>query len=187
MFQFEVVLFGLMNSGATFQRMMNYLLANVSNVKCYVDDVVVHSATMEKHLEHLEKVISLLRKHGLWVRLSNFFFMQSRVQQLGNVIDKCDVHTDEDNVQKIRDAKPPGDAKKVRYFLGSASYYRRFIKGFAKIVSPLSEKTLEKLDSEWTNEMQGAFETLKQALITASVLAYHDFTKSFIVATDASK
>ena len=131
--------------------------------------------------------MSLLSKHGLWVRLSKFFFMQSRVQQLGNVIDECDVHTDEDNVQKVRDAKPPGDAKEVRYFLDSASYYHLFIKGFAKIVSPLSEKTLEKLDFEWTNEMQGAFETLKQALITASVLAYQDFTKSFIVATDASK
>ncbi len=96
--QFEVMPFGLKNSGATFQRMMDNLQANVSNVKCYVDDVVIHSATMEKLVEHLEKVISFLRKHGLRVRLSKFFFMQPRVQLLVHVIDKCGVHTDKDKV-----------------------------------------------------------------------------------------
>ena len=96
--QFEVMPFGLKNSGATFQKMMDKLQANVSNVKCYVDGVVIHSATMEKHVEHLEKVMSLLRKHGLRVRLSKCFFMQPRVQLLVHVIDKCGAHTDEDKV-----------------------------------------------------------------------------------------
>ncbi len=113
--------------------------------------------------------------------------MQPRVQLLGHTIDRYGFHTNEDKVQKVRDAQSPGDAKELRPFLGLSSYYRRFIKGFAKIASPLSEKTLEKVDFEWMSEMQQAFETLKQALITAPVLAYPDFTKPFIVATDASK
>ena len=184
-FQFEVIPFGLKYSAATFQNMMDSLMANVCNVKCYVDDVVVHSASVEEHVQHLEKVMSLLRKHRLHVRLRNCFFMRPRVQLLGHVIDECGVHTDEYKLHKIRDAQPPGDARELRSFLGLASHYRRFIKESAKIASPLSEKTLTKVDFGWTSEMQEAFETLKQALITAPVLAYLDFTKPFIVATDA--
>ncbi len=74
-FQFEVMPFGLTNSGATFQRMMDNVLANAINVKCYVEDVLVHSASMEEHIKHLENIMSLLRTHGLRVRLSKCFFM----------------------------------------------------------------------------------------------------------------
>ena len=140
---------------------MNNLLANVSNVQCYVDDLVVHSATMEEHVKHLEKVMSLLRNRGQRVRLSRCFFMQPRVQLLGHIIERYGFHTDEDKVQKIRDAHSPGDAKELRSFLDLASCYRRFIEGFAKIGSPLSEKTSEKVDFDWTSEIQGAFETSK--------------------------
>ncbi len=103
-FDFEVMLFGLKNSGVTFQRMIDNLLANVSNVKCYADNVIVHSVTMEEHIKHLEKVMSLLRKHGLRARLINCFFMHPRVQLLGHIIDRYGVHIDEDKAQKIRDA-----------------------------------------------------------------------------------
>ncbi len=144
-FQCEVMPFGLKNSAATFQRIMDNLVANVSNVKCYVDDVIVHSATMEDHVEHLEKAMSLLRKRGLRVRLRKCFFMQPRVQLLGQIIDRYGVHTDEDKVQKRRDAQSPGDAKELRSFLGLTAYYQRFIKGFARIASPLSEKHLKRL------------------------------------------
>ncbi len=63
-YQFEVMPFGSRNSGATFQRMMDIILANTENVKCYVDDIVVHSATEEEQIAHLDKVMPLLRKHG---------------------------------------------------------------------------------------------------------------------------
>ncbi len=132
--------FGLKNSGATFQRMMDNLLANVSTMKCYVDDVVIHSATMKEHVQRLEKVMLLLRKHGLRVCFSKCFFMQPRVNLLDHVIDKCCVHIDEDKVRKVRDAQPPGGAKGLRLFLGSASYYHGFIYGFAKVASPLSAR-----------------------------------------------
>ena len=68
-YQFEVMPFGLKNSGATFQKMMDNILVNVSNVKCYFDDVVIDSATAESHDKHLENVFVLLLKHGLRIRL----------------------------------------------------------------------------------------------------------------------
>ncbi len=95
-FRFEVMPFGSKSSGATFQRMTENLLANKNSVKCYMHDIIVHSPPMEKHIIHLEKVMSLLRENGLCVRLSKFFLMQPRVQLLSHVIDRYGVHTDED-------------------------------------------------------------------------------------------
>ncbi len=69
-FQYEVVPFGLKSSGATSLRIIDNFLANVSNVKCYGDDLIVHSATMEEQVKHLEEITLLLRKHGLRTRLS---------------------------------------------------------------------------------------------------------------------
>ena len=96
------------------------------------------------------------------------------------------MHVDNVKVEKLRNAGRPRDKKELRSFLGIASYYRRFIKGFAKIASPLTEKTSEKFEFEWTEEMQKAFEMLKEALTTAPVLVYPDYQKPFIVSTDAS-
>ena len=55
---------GLMNLGATFQRVMDKILANMDNVKCYIDDVVIHSRTREEHITRLRTVFELLRKNG---------------------------------------------------------------------------------------------------------------------------
>ena len=108
------------------------------------------------------------------------------VKLLGHCIDKEGIHTDERKVQTVRDAHPPSSRKQLRSFLGIASYYRRFIKNFVKIARPLSKKTLEKVEFEWTPSMQKSFEKLKQALTTPPVLAYPDSSKPFLVATDAS-
>ena len=83
-YQFEVMSFELKNSEATFQRMMDNMLVNVSNAKCYVDDVVIHSATAESHFKHLENLFALLLKHGLRVRMKECSFMQPCVELFGH-------------------------------------------------------------------------------------------------------
>ncbi len=98
--------FGSKNSRAMFQRMMGNVLANASNLKCYVDDVVVHSASIEKHIKHLENIMSLLRNHKLRVQLRKYFFMQLRVELLGHVMNKQEL-------QKTREAEPPRDANEL--------------------------------------------------------------------------
>ena len=79
---------------------------------------------------------------------------------------------DDAKVERIRDAHPPNNRKELRSFLGLASYYRRFIKGFAKIGHLLTAMTSQSSKFAWTEEMQSAFDSLKKALITAPVLAY---------------
>ena len=91
--------------------MMGNILVNISNVKYYVDDVIIHSATAESHIKHLENVFVLLLKHELRIRLKKCWFMQTRVELLGHCIDKESIHTDERKVHTIRSAHPPSTRK----------------------------------------------------------------------------
>ena len=80
----------------------------------------------------------------------------------------------------------PWDVSQLRGFLGLASYYRKFIQGFSKVAEPLNRLLRKKVNYRWTNDQQEAFEKLKGCLILASILAYLDFEKLFMVYTDAS-
>lgn len=110
-----------MNPWAKFQRMMDNILTNFSNFKCYIDDVVIHSANEEEHMVHLEAVMELLRKNGLRLRLKKSHFMQPKVELLGHYVDKDGVYVDEVKVQKLRKAQRLATRKKLRSFLGHAS------------------------------------------------------------------
>ena len=185
-FQFEVIPFGLIDSQAIFQRMMDRILLRVNNVSCYVEGMVIFSGNEEEHLKCLENVFATLKENGLRFRIKKCSFMQSSVELLGQIVDKCGVHVDEEKISKIKEPSPPMTRKELRSFLGLASYYRRFVPDFGNISKPLNTKTSEKVTFVWTEEMQTSFDTLKQKLITVPVLAYPDYQKAFLVCTDAS-
>ena len=98
--------FGLMNSQAMFQRMMDWILLNVANVRCSVDDVFVFSKNTEDRAIHLENVFSILENNGLWLRIKKFSFMQQSVELIGHIVDKNDVYVDDQKVDKKSDAIP---------------------------------------------------------------------------------
>ncbi len=135
----------------------------------------------------MKTLFQILKYNGLRLRIKKCpSFTQSSVELLGHIVDKNGVHVDEQKVEKVRDAIPPTTSKKFRSFLGLASYYLRFIPGFAKIAKPLNETTSENVKFTWSEEMQAAFEELKMKLTSAPVLAYPDYSKPFVVCTDAS-
>ena len=96
------------------------------------------------------------------------------------------VETDPEKVKTVRDWPIPRNNKEVRSFLGLASYYRKFVKGFSDIARPLHKLCEKKTPFKWTDDCQNSFETLKQALISAPILAYPKLGSKFILDTDAS-
>ena len=185
-YKFEVMPFGLMNALSTFQRMMDLVFRDLGHVRCYLDDVVVHSRTLEEHIAHLVQVIDIVSRHGLKLKISKCSFAQSKVRLLGHVFDKDGMSVDTDKIDAISAAPTPQNATELRSFLGIAAYYRRFIKGFAEISAVLHEASSTKRGFTWTDEMRVAFDTLKERLTSPPLLAFPDFDAPFVVETDAS-
>ena len=182
--------FGLCNAPATFQRLMQVVLAGLEWDCCfvYIDDILVASKSFEEHLYHLQLVFDRLRKADLRLKPTKCLFLCEEVPYLGYVISKHGIRPDPSKTDKVRQFPTPTDPTKVRQFLGLASYYRRFVPGFAKVAAPLHYLTKKDVPFAWTEECEFAFSQLKQFLIEAPILCYPRFgpDESFLLETDAS-
>ena len=187
-FEFKVLPFGLCNAPSTFQRMINEVLLPYLDkfVLLYLDDICIYSKTPEEHLQHLEQVLSALRKHNLLAQASKCEFGLRSIDFLGHIVSADGIKVDPAKVKAVMDWPIPTSKHDVLSFKGLAGFYRRFIKDFSKIAAPLSALT-GNVPFKWTPIEQASFDALKQALTTAPVLASPDFTKPFIVNCDSSK
>ena len=190
LYEFTRMPFGLCNAPATFQRLMQTVLAGLEWESCfvYIDDILVASETFEEHIVHLRQVFERLRHANLHLKPSKCLFLRDEVPYLGYVISKDGIRPDPARTNQVKHFPAPKDVTQVRQFIGLASYYRRFIPGFANVASPLHALTRKGVAFAWSPECEAAFNQLKNLLITAPVLAYPQFgqDKSFILETDAS-
>ena len=193
LYEFNVMPFGLKNAPAVFQRLMQKVLMDLNPeegppfVSVYLDDLLVFSRTFEEHLEHIRLVIECLKRAGLKLNPSKCHFICMLVKYLGHLITPNGILPDPDRIAAVKDYPIPCCVKDVRQFAGMASYYRRFIRNFAKVAQPLHALTQKSAQFVWTDLCQEAFDTLKTMLISAPVLAYPDFDRSFVLETDASR
>lgn len=130
--------FGMCNAPATFQRLMEVVLAGLLWKSCfaYIDDVLVYSQTFEDHLHHLYQVLARLRQAGLRLKAKKCLFLRSEVPYLGHVVTQEGIKPDPTKTEKVKHYPTSKDVSEVRQFLGLASYYR-FVPEFARIASPL--------------------------------------------------
>lgn len=187
-YEFTKMPFGLTNGPATFQRMMNLALTGLNGIEClvYLDDIVVHGRTFEEHNKRLEHVLERLRANNLKVKISKCQFLRDEILFLGHKITKNGILPDPGKIQAVLEFPPPTSVKKLQSFLGLANYYRKFIEGFANIAEPLNKLLRNNEKYVWNESCQSSFEKLKEALTTPPVLIFPDYSKEFIVTTDAS-
>lgn len=191
LFQFVVMSFGLKGAPATQQRLMDKLFGPEfdNRVFVYLDDIIVVSSSFSEHLSLLEKVLERLNAANLSINLSKSQFFRKELKYLGFVVDERGLHTDPAKVQAIVDYPTPTNKKEVKMFLGTASYYRRFIKDFSSKAAPLNALTSTRKNAppfHWSEAAEQAFANLKSALVSAPVLACPDFSLPFAVQCDAS-
>ena len=146
-----------------------------------MDDIVVYNSTMEEHQHHLQLVFKKLRKHQLYVKREKCAFAQQWINFIGHVIEVGRVGMEEKKVKVITDWKIPSSVTEVRSFLGLANYYWRFVEGFSKRASPLTEQLKKGNMWSWTPCCQEAFDNLKNAMIEGQVLGIADVKKPFEV------
>ena len=189
-YEYVVMPFGLTNAPATFMTLMNSIFRDYLGkfVLVFIDDILIYSKNEEEHKQHLKQVFEILREHKLYAKLSKCVFFTSRVEFLGHVISDEGVSVDPRKVTAVAEWPIPKDKTEVRSFLGLASYYRRFVKGFSKITAPMTNLLKGKNNViDWTPECDSSFQTLKLMLIQTLVLTIMEPLKGNIVlCTDAS-
>ena len=186
--QFRVMPFGLCNAPATFERLMERVLdgLNWKASLVYLDDVIVLGRTFQEQSSHLEAVFKRLLHVGLKLSPKKCNLFQRQVKYLGHVVSHDGVTADPEKTRAVEEWPVPRDQHQLRSFLGLCSYYRRFVRDFALIAAPLHHLTKKAQRFNWTDECQQAFDTLKQHLIAAPILAYPNASDSFVLDTDAS-
>lgn len=188
-YEFLRMPFGLKTAPATFQRLMNIVLGDYINKIClvYLDDIIIFSTSLQEHLESITKIFQRLRDTNLKIQLDKSEFLKHETEFLGHVVSNEGIKPNPQKVECVQKFPLPKTAKEIKGFLGLTGYYRKFIKDYAKIAKPIT-KYLKKDTKINTNDPEyiGAFETLKRLLMNDPILSYPDFTKKFILQTDAS-
>ncbi|XP_073155705.1 uncharacterized protein [Henckelia pumila] len=175
-YEFTVMPFGLTNAPSTFQASMNSVCQPFLRkfVIVFFDDILVFSKSMVDHLTHLQMVLSCLRKHSFFAKRSKCSFAQTSIHYLGHIVSVKGVEPDPDKIFAIQQWPTPTTVKTLRGFLGLTGFYRRFVKGYSHMASPLTD-LLKKDHFSWSSTAQNSFDTLKLALANTPILALPDF------------
>lgn len=167
---------------------MRKVLYGLNNIDCYFDNIVVHSKNWPDHLLALECLFKRLRKYGLTAGPNKCFFGYDKIKYLGFRLGNNCLTPLDDKVKAILELPLPRMKKQLRSFLGTVSFYRKFIPNLADIVAPVND-LLKKFRSnklEWSEEQISRIDALKHKLANAPILVLPNYDKTFYVRTDAS-
>lgn len=188
LFQFTRMPQGLNTSAATWQRFIDSVVGSdlSSNVFVYLDDIIIVSKSFEHHMELLTKILDRLMVAGLTINFQKCNFCRPELKYLGYIVNKDGLLVNPDKVRAITEFPRPKSPTAVKRFVGLASWYRRFIRNFSTEMDPLHKLTGKNKPFNWTEECEDAFTKVKSLLTSAPVMACPDFSKEFIIHTDAS-
>lgn len=186
-YEFRVMPFGLCNAPSTFQAAMNDTLRPFLRkfVAFFFDEILVFSPDLATHVTHLDTVLATLSARKFLLRHSKCEFAKSQLNYLGHVISAQGVAPDPAKIQAMLAWPVPTSPTALRGFLGLTGFYRKFIKGYATVASPLTA-LLRKDNFQWSQAADLAFQTLKNLMTQAPVLSTPDFSIPFTLETDAS-
>ena len=188
LFEPTVIFFGLMNSPATFQAIMNKLLRDLINtekVVVFIDNVIVGTETEEGYNELVAEVIKRLEENDLYVKPEKCKWKVKEVEFLGVVIGPEGIKMEKKKVKGVLEWPTLKCIKDVQKFLGLANYYCRFIKGFVTVARPLHDLVKKDKKWEWTEREEKAFKELKERFTKEPVLAASDIDEKMRMEVDA--
>ncbi|XP_040940144.1 uncharacterized protein, partial [Gossypium hirsutum] len=187
-YEFLVMPFGLTNAPAAFIDLMNRIFQSYLDrfVVVFIDDILIYSKTESEHAQHLRIVLQILREKQLYAKFSKCEFWLHEVGFLGHIVSVDGIRVDPSKVSTVINWKTPKNVTEVRSFLGLAGYYRRFVKDFSLIASPITKLLQKNVEFVWSDECQQSFDQLKKMLTEAPVLTQPESGVPYVVYSDAS-
>jgi hypothetical protein len=191
----NVMFFGLTNSPATFQRMMDSIFQRTidkhhllgTEILVYMDDILIASSSgIAGHRAAVHDVLAVLEEHDLYLKPEKCVWEADSVDYLGLILEKGVTRMDPTKVEGVRNWATPSTKKHVRSFLGFCNFYRAFIRGFAKLAKPLNNLTKKDAPWIWGNDEQNTFDTLKRRITEEPILRQPQMDKQFELEVDAS-
>jgi hypothetical protein len=146
---------------------------------------LIYSEEIDEHMDHLRQVHDVLRKESLYANLKRCDFCMDIIIFLGYVVNAKGIKMDEAKVKVIQEWPTPKSITEVRSFHTLASFYRRFVKDFSMVASPLTKIIKKSIGFKWGKEQENAFSLLKSKLISAPLLSLPDFNNAFEIKCDA--
>jgi RNase H-like domain found in reverse transcriptase/Reverse transcriptase (RNA-dependent DNA polymerase) len=170
---------------------MTIAMSGLNYTQCfvYLDDIIVFGSSLEAHNQNLTAVLQRLREVNLKLNPKKSKLLGREVLYLGHKISAEGIAPDPEKIGVVKEYPVPKNADETKRFVAFANYYRKFIKDFSKSTEPLNKLTRKGVRFEWTVECQKAFDTLRKALHSSSVLDYPDFgpKNTFVLTTDGSR
>jgi RNase H-like domain found in reverse transcriptase/Reverse transcriptase (RNA-dependent DNA polymerase)/Integrase zinc binding domain/Integrase core domain len=187
LYEFLFMPFGLQNAAQSFQRMMDQVFAGLPFVFVYLDDILVASASLEEHKQHLRQVFQLLKDNGLRINADKCLFFWDGVEFLGHQVDLKGVRPLQSNVEAVVNFPVPSSPKELQRYLGMVNFYRRFVPRAALLLKPLTNALVgSPRRLTWSEDMQRSFEDSKQAIVNSTSLSHPNAQSILSLATDAS-
>ena len=191
-----VMFFGLTNSLATFQAMMNDLYHDTiakheqcgTFIRVYMDDIAIATKhpSLDSHRDAVCDVLQVAKDNSLFFKLPKCIFHAPSINYLGVILERGVTRMDLFKVAGIKNWPTPTCVKDVRSFHGFCNFYRPFIAGFASLAKPLNELTKKDTPFSWTKACQEAFDHLKARMTSEPVLAHPNLDKQFELEVDTS-
>ncbi|KAG6438941.1 hypothetical protein O3G_MSEX000349, partial [Manduca sexta] len=189
-YRFTRMPFGLKNAPSTFQRLIDRFRSGASLqgvvLLAYLDDLLIISEDFSSHLEDLQKVFDRLRLFGLRANRAKCFFARPTINYLGHVITPEGIKPDPAKIDAVLQMASPKNLKHLKSFLQTCSWFRKFVPNFSQVSQPLTKLTRKNEPWIWEHPQEEAFQSLKNMLTSAPILVQADYTKAFVLRTDAS-
>ena len=175
-FEFTVIPFELTNAPAAFMDLMHRVFQPYLDqfVVVFVVDILIYSQSEWEHEYHLRIILQLFRDHQLYTKFSKCEFWLTEMRFLEHVVSASGVSVDPEKVEAAMSWERPKSVFEIRSFLGLAGYYRRFIKDFSRIATPMTRLTRKEVKFEWDDRCEEAFQELKRRLTSAPILIVLD-------------
>ena len=186
LFRYNRLPFGVASAPAIFQRTMETLLQGFKGVSVFIDDILITGATLEEHLQNLERVLEKLQTAGLRLNHEKCAFLLPSVEYLGHIIDEHGLHPTQEKIQAIQEAPEPKNLAELRSFVGLLNYYAKFLPNLSTKLAPLYLLLNKAQKWQWQAPQKAAFQSAKDALQADALLVHYDSDKPLVLACDAS-